>query len=85
VLVQTARLLKAAMRDGDPAVRLGAEEFAALLPDTMLQQAVADRIRVEIATNPVLLPDGGSLSVTVSVGVKTDRCLPWDKCQAYDP
>jgi diguanylate cyclase (GGDEF)-like protein len=71
VLVQAARLLKAAMRDGDLAARPGGEEFAALLPNTTLQNAmfVAERIRQGISTTPVLLQDGSSLSVTVSIGV----------------
>jgi diguanylate cyclase (GGDEF)-like protein len=71
VLVHAARLLKSAMRDGDLAARLGGEEFAVLLPETILQHAmaIAERIRRSIATSPVVLPDGGSLSVTMSIGV----------------
>jgi len=77
VLVQAARLLKSAMRDGDLASRVGGEEFVALLPNTAFPHAMAaaERIRQSIATTPVVLPDGTSLSVTTSIGV----AMFWDK------
>ena len=80
VLVQAARLLKSAMRDGDLAARVGGEEFVALLPNTVLPHAVAaaDRIRQSIAVTPVVLPDGTSLSVTTSIGVALFRDNEFD-------
>jgi diguanylate cyclase (GGDEF)-like protein len=53
--------------------RFGGEEFVVLLIDADLDSAavVAQRIRAGIADQPFLLPDGGMLSVSVSIGVAT--------------
>ena len=55
----------------DTAGRLGGEEFGVLLPETSGSQAleVAERLREAFADAPVGLPDGRSVSYTVSIGV----------------
>ena len=55
----------------DTAARFGGEEFVVAMPDTPLDVAftVADRIRVKVAEEPVTLPDGSPISVTLSAGV----------------
>jgi diguanylate cyclase (GGDEF)-like protein len=71
VLTLAAKLFQAALRSQDLASRQGGEEFAALLPDTRLDEAfkVAERIRHAIASTPVMLGSGEVLSVTASFGV----------------
>ncbi len=66
VLQEVARVLKEALRVTDVAVRIGGEEFAALLPETPIEGAVlvAERIRRTIAAREV-----NGARVTVSVGV----------------
>lgn len=84
MLVQVARLLEAALRDGDLAGRLGGEEFAALLPNATLTHAmaVAERIRRSIAVTPLALPNGRTLVVTVSIGVAMYRADEFDLSHA---
>lgn len=55
---------------GHPA-RLGGEEFAQLLPATSLDEArdVAERLRLAVADMRVALPSGGTVSITISLGV----------------
>jgi diguanylate cyclase (GGDEF)-like protein/PAS domain S-box-containing protein len=72
-LIAVATALRDRLRGEDYIGRLGGEEFLALLPDTGEGEAegVADSLRrcasqVEIAT-----PEGGCISVTVSVGWAT--------------
>ena len=71
VLKQFAESAKTALRAGDVLARWGGEEFLLLIttnePDTAL--AVAERLRQHIASTPVVLPDGSSLSYTVSIGL----------------
>lgn len=71
VLKQFAESAKTAMRAGDVLARWGGEEFLLLIttnePATAL--AVAERLRQHIASTPVVLPDGSSLSYTVSIGL----------------
>jgi diguanylate cyclase (GGDEF)-like protein len=59
------------LRTIDIAGRIGGEEFAFLLPQTLPEKAaeVAERLRRSIADLPVELDDGRLLSVTVSIGV----------------
>jgi len=59
------------LRDVDLCGRIGGEEFAVLLPHTPLDEAleVAERLRAALAARKVPLPDGNTLSFTVSVGL----------------
>ncbi len=75
VLVRMARLLDATLRTGDLAVRLGGEEFVALLPETDLTHALeaAERLREAVENAPLMLADSRLLAFTVSIGVAALR------------
>jgi diguanylate cyclase (GGDEF)-like protein len=71
VLRELACRIRSQLRASDIATRYGGEEFALLLPQTSLDEALllAERIRFEVANHPILLDDGQGLSLTVSIGV----------------
>lgn len=71
VLRELANRIRSHLRASDIATRYGGEEFALLLPQTSLDEALllAERIRLEVASNPVILDDGNKIQLTVSVGV----------------
>ena len=71
VLRELASRIDAEVRASDVAARYGGEEFVVLLPDTNTGAAerLAERIRAAIASGPFTLPDGDSVTVTVSVGI----------------
>lgn len=71
VLRMIARLCRTQLREADFIGRLGGEEFAALLPQTGLRNAleVAERLRKTIAQTALPLTDGRMLRFTVSIGV----------------
>lgn len=70
VLTTLARLLQAAVREGDTAVRLGGEEFLVLLPGIDREQAVrrAEQVRRDVAS-AVHVVSAERIQVTVSIGV----------------
>lgn len=70
VLKQVGRILDSSVRETDFAARIGGEEFALLLPETDLPQAVdtAERIRVAVEQAAFDYP-GGTLAIRVSAGV----------------
>lgn len=70
VLRALARKAGAILRDVDVFARFGGEEFAALLPETDLEEArvVAERLCMHLAERPVVA-DEVELRLTVSVGV----------------
>lgn len=73
VLREVAEQVKDQLRLSDAMARYGGEEFAVLLvqTDAATARTIAERIREAIASTPIRLPDRGSLSVTLSVGVST--------------
>ena len=71
-LVEVARRLRTGVRAIDITSRYGGEEFLLVLPETALAGAglLADRLRRGMAANPIATV-GGSLSITISLGVAT--------------
>ena len=69
-LKHVARLLEAAVRDGDLVARIGGEEFAVWLPRTGLRAGmeVAERIRRSIAQRP-LQRSGSPYPLSASCGI----------------
>lgn len=75
VLIEVARRLTENLRMTDLLARIGGEEFLVALPQTTLAEAqrVAERLRSVVGDRPIRLPSGGSLRVTVSIGVSVCR------------
>jgi diguanylate cyclase (GGDEF)-like protein len=71
VLKELANRIRSQLRASDVATRYGGEEFALLLPQTNLNEAMllAERIRLEVAQTPIFIDSGLELSLTVSIGV----------------
>lgn len=71
VLVEVARRLTANLRETDVLARIGGEEFLAILPRSCMATArrVAERLCQVIEDQPIQLPSGEDLRVTVSIGV----------------
>jgi diguanylate cyclase (GGDEF)-like protein len=70
VLRHAASIVRDNMRSFDIAARYGGEEFAFIFPrtDEADAQAVAERIRFDLESNPIQTP-GGSIHVTASIGL----------------
>ncbi|MEM7565431.1 MAG: GGDEF domain-containing protein, partial [Pseudomonadota bacterium] len=68
-LQHLAEMLKGEVRTTDIVCRYGGEEFAMIFPETHLNLAVkvADRIREQIASTPLVLDDQ-EISLTASMG-----------------
>ncbi|MGB8650588.1 MAG: diguanylate cyclase [Mycobacteriales bacterium] len=73
VLKEVAQRLRSAMRPGQVLGRWGGEEFLALAPAVTGEPALrfGERLRTLVGWEPVVLPDGRGLPVTVSVGLAT--------------
>jgi diguanylate cyclase (GGDEF)-like protein/PAS domain S-box-containing protein len=73
VLKKIAQVSLDTMREADSVGRLGGEEFVILLPQTGSQQAVeaAERLRLAVSKQEVILENGTSLRFTASFGVAT--------------
>ncbi len=70
-LRHVADQIKSCLRKNDTAGRVGGEEFAILLPgaDASAAGISAERLRATIEEHPLVLDDGRTVDVTVSIGV----------------
>ena len=71
VLIEVARRLKDNLRSNDMVARIGGEEFLVAMPDATFEEAemAAQRLCRMIDREPVALPEGESVHITVSIGV----------------
>jgi diguanylate cyclase (GGDEF)-like protein len=71
VLQGVAACLRRNLRSSDRVGRYGGEEFMVLLPETGVEDAagLADKLRLVVAGERYVLPDGSEVSVTISLGV----------------
>ena len=86
VLHEVAVRLKSALRREDVAGRWGGDELIAVLPfsDLVAAQAVAERVRLAVRSEPVPLDDGTPHPVTVSIGCASGIADPSILVQAAD-
>ena len=74
VLREVSKRIKKAVRTFDLACRFGGEEFVVIMPETDADLAgrVAERIRLEVETHPVIAAKGArQVHVTMSFGVSS--------------
>lgn len=78
VLAAVARALAGHLRQSDVLGRVGGEEFAVLLPNTNLDNAmkVAEHLRLGLASLDIAAGSGVVLKVTASLGVATAHLEP---------
>ena len=81
VLRELAQRIESQVRASDVAARYGGEEFVVLLPDTDVNAAskLADRIRREVASTPIVLPNGDMVTITASIGIAQVSPSPDDR------
>ena len=72
-LQKIAEVGRSVLRDVDVIGRIGGEEFAILLPQTNLEDSikVAERLRIEISNEKIVLDKGLLENFTASFGVVT--------------
>lgn len=81
-LIHLAKLLKSALRGNDSLLRYGGEEFMLLFLGIDEEAAgnVAERIMHIVRSNPMALPDGQSLHMSISIGLT--RVLSHDSLES---
>ena len=79
VLVEFAHILLLSCRDYDIVGRIGGEEFAVCMPDISLENAmvVCERLRKKVENHRITLNQktNEKLSITVSIGVTSKKCV----------
>ena len=75
VIKEIARVIRNSVRNSDLVARFGGEEFAVITPGDNIESALAlaERIRANLAREPIVVADGQQLKVTASFGVAEGR------------
>lgn len=70
-LIHLGQVMQSVLRSEDVLARIGGDEFAILLPNTNLDAAthLAERLRLHVMQTPLQLPDGTTLTITISAGL----------------
>lgn len=78
VLVEVARRLRTVVREQDLVLRWGGEEFLVLVRDDGMQfpDALAQRLLGVLAARPIVLPGGGSVPLSGSLGYSVFPLAP---------
>jgi len=73
VLKSLSQVIKSCIRDVDVFARYGGEEFVVILPQTNLESAktIGERIREQVESTDITIPELGVKRITVSVGVSS--------------
>ncbi len=71
VICQLATLITESIRDVDKAARYGGDEIALILPETVGTKALAmaERVRLGVSSQHVMLPGGEMLRIEISIGM----------------
>lgn len=77
-LCHVAERMAAGLRASDRIGRWGGEEFLAILPNATTAEAlcVVERVRRNLAEEPLILPEGQIVTITLSAGVTSDGGRP---------
>lgn len=78
VLRELAQRIESQVRASDVAARYGGEEFVVLLPGTDIASALllAERIRNAVSATPIDLPNGETVTITLSIGISETQPAP---------
>ncbi|MEJ2380666.1 MAG: diguanylate cyclase [Gammaproteobacteria bacterium] len=78
VLVELSHRLCRTVRDADSVSRYGGEEFAIILPETSLEEALltAERLRQAVSSRPIAVAGAETVTVTVSIGAAVTAARP---------
>jgi diguanylate cyclase (GGDEF)-like protein len=71
VLIKVAETICSHLRKGDIAIRMGGDEFAAILPETPPEGAkvCAEKIKATLHNTNFVSPDGKSFRISTSIGI----------------
>ncbi|MCR8643056.1 diguanylate cyclase [Paenibacillus sp. N1-5-1-14] len=80
VLCRTVGIIQHYLRQDDILARYGGEEFIVYLPDTEQSEAeiLAERIKSAVEMNTINISKGASLSITISIGLQSNRTFASD-------
>jgi diguanylate cyclase (GGDEF)-like protein len=87
VILEVSKKIKESIRQIDTAARYGGDEFAIILPNTFLKDAIAVAQRTLLTISNTYLPWGTEqikLSVSVGVGQYDSDCAPEDMTRHSD-
>lgn len=86
VLRVIGEILHEQLRETDTVIRYGGEEFVVILPETeiLMAERISERIRQAVAAHTFQIPEGKTISITVSIGVATVHSKTIEPVQLFD-